>query len=98
MAYYFDWYVSWDDVDGCGGAGETKIFSPKDFQKAQKLQSFLKRVEKSSPSVVRGLVAQNCYPEDFKQEIPSLLRDLDKGYRIEVGPLRFTSNIQTLYV
>ena len=77
MAYYFDWSVSWDDEDGFGGAGETKIFSPKDFEKAQKLQVFLKKVEKSSPSAVRGLVAQ-----DFKQELSSLLRNLDKGYRI----------------
>jgi hypothetical protein len=38
MAYYFDWSVSWDDEEGFGGAGETKIFSPKDFDKAQKLQ------------------------------------------------------------
>jgi hypothetical protein len=98
MAYYFDWSVSWDDEEGFGGAGETKIFSPKDFDKAQKLQTFLKKVEKSSAAAVRGLIAQNFCPEDFKQELLSLLRDLDKGHRVEVGPLRFTKNIQTLYV
>lgn len=98
MAYYFDWSLNWDDREGFGGAGETKIFSANEAEKARALHSFLRKIEKQKAVIVRALISQNQCPKEFKEEILSLLKDLDKGDWIEVSPLRFTENVKTLYV